>query len=55
MTAVADIRKGQVDLSCKGEHQTLIKQSMRNQVCTSETSHKTISVSSDHAHVQGQK
>ncbi len=33
MTAVADVRKGQADMSYKGELQTLIKLSIRHQVC----------------------
>ncbi len=37
MTAVADVIKGQTDMSYKGEHQTLTKQSTRHQVCPGET------------------
>ncbi len=33
-TAVADVSKGQTDISCKGELQTLIKLSMRHQYMT---------------------
>ncbi len=36
-TAVANVSKGQTDMSHKGELQTLTKLSMRNQVCSSET------------------
>ncbi len=43
MTAVADIRKVQADISYKGEHQTLTKQGMRHQICPGETCHTTIS------------
>ncbi len=37
MTVVADVRKGQTDMSYKGEHQTFTKQSMRHHVCPGET------------------
>ncbi len=33
MTAVADISKGQTNMSYKGECQTLTKLSMKHQVC----------------------
>ncbi len=36
---VADVIKGQTDISYKGELQTLSKLSMRHQVCPSETCH----------------
>ncbi len=36
-TAVADVSKGQTDMSYKGELETLTKLSMRHQVCPSET------------------
>ncbi len=36
-TAVADVSKGQTDMSYKGELQILTKLSMRHQVCPSET------------------
>ncbi len=42
MTSVADVSKGQTDISYKGEPQTLTKLSMRHQVCPSETCHTTI-------------
>ncbi len=45
MTAVDDVRKGQTYMLYKGEHQTLIKLSMRHQVCAAETCHATISES----------
>ncbi len=35
-TAVADVSKGQTDMSHKGELQTLTKLSMKHQVCPSE-------------------
>ncbi len=35
-TAVADVNKGQTDMSHKRELQTLTKLSMRHQVCPSE-------------------
>ncbi len=41
--AIADISKWQTDMSHKGELQTLIKLSMRHQVCPGETCHMTIS------------
>ncbi len=41
-TAIADVSKGQTD---KGELQTLIKLSMRHQVCHNETCHMIISES----------
>ncbi len=37
MTIVADITKGQTYMSYKGELQTVIKLSLRHQVCPSET------------------
>ncbi len=37
MTAVADVNKGQKEMSYKGELQTLTKLSMRHQVCCNET------------------
>ncbi len=45
MTAVADVDKGQIDMSYKGELQTLINLSMRHQVCRGKTYHTTISES----------
>ncbi len=45
MTAVADVRKEQIDMLHQGEHQTLTKQSMRHQVCSGETCHTIISES----------
>ncbi len=36
-TVVADVSKGQIDMSYKGELQTLVKLSMRHKVCPSET------------------
>ncbi len=36
-TAVANVSKGQTDMSYKGELQILTKLSMRHQVCPSET------------------
>ncbi len=45
MTAVADVSKGQTDMSYKGELQTLTKLSMRHHVCPSETCRMTISES----------
>ncbi len=41
MTAVADVDKGQTDISYKGELQTLSTQSMGHQVCPCETCHTT--------------
>ncbi len=37
MTAVADVRKGQIDMPYKGEHQILTKQSTRHQICLGES------------------
>ncbi len=55
-TAVANVSKGQTDMSHKGEFQTLTKLSMRHQVCPSETCRTVISrVHYNHAHVWGQK
>ncbi len=45
MRAVADVSKGQIDMSYKGELQTLPKQSMRRKVCTGETCRTTIYIS----------
>ncbi len=45
MTAVADVGKGQTDMSHKGEFQTLTKLNMRHQVCPSETCFTIISES----------
>ncbi len=45
MTAVANVKKGQADISYKGELQTLTKQSMRHQFFPGETCHTTISES----------
>ncbi len=44
-TDVADVSKGQTDMSYKGELQTLTKLSMRHQVCHSETCRAIISES----------
>ncbi len=44
-TTVADVSKGQTDMSYKGELQTLTKQSMRHQICPSETCFMTIFIS----------
>ncbi len=45
MAAVADVSKGQTDMSYKGGLQTLTKLSMRHQVCPGETCHMAISES----------
>ncbi len=37
LTAVGDVRKGKTDMPYLGEHQTVTEQSMRHQVCPSET------------------
>ncbi len=37
LTAVANVSKGQTDMSYQGEHQLLTKQSMRHHVCNSDT------------------
>ncbi len=42
MTAVANVRKRQIDMSYNGEHPTLTKQSMRHQVYPGETCHASI-------------
>ncbi len=42
-TAVANVSKGQADMSNKGEIQTLTKLSMRNQVCPGESCDTTLS------------
>ncbi len=44
-TAVANVSKGQTDMSYKGELQILTKLSMRHQVCPGETCHTNISES----------
>ncbi len=44
-TAVADVSKGQIDMSYKGELQTLTKLRMRHQICPSETCRAIISES----------
>ncbi len=46
MKAVADVSKGQTDMSYDGKLQTLTKLSMRHQVCPSETFRMIISESS---------
>ncbi len=43
MIAVADVSKGQTDMSYKSELQTLTKLSLRHQVCPGKTCHTTIS------------
>ncbi len=35
LTAVADVSKGQTDIPYQGEHQTLTKQSIKHQLCSS--------------------
>ncbi len=45
MTTVVDVRKGQTNMSHKGEHQRLTKQSMRHQACPYETCRTDISES----------
>ncbi len=54
-TAAADVRKGQTDMSHKGELQPLSKLSMRHQVCHSETCHTIISESIITCSCQGAK
>ncbi len=43
MTVVANVSKGQTEMSYKGELQTLTKLSIRHQVCRGETCSTTIS------------
>ncbi len=45
MIAVANVNKGQTDMSYKGEFLQLTKLCMRYQVCPGETCHTTISES----------
>ncbi len=40
---VDDVRKGEIDMSYKGEHKSLLKQSMIHCVCLGEACHTTIS------------
>ncbi len=49
-TAVANVSKGQTDMSHKGELQTLTKLSMRHQVYPNDTCHTTISESTIKEH-----
>ncbi len=56
MTAVADVSKGQTDMSTKGELQTLAKHSMRHQVCPAKNMlYNHIRVHYNHVHVNMQK
>ncbi len=48
LTAVADVSKGQTDMTYQGEHQTLPKQSMIHQVCPSEACCTTIFIFEGH-------
>ncbi len=41
MTAVADVSRGQTDISYKGELQTVTKLCMRHHVCPGEICHTT--------------